>query len=250
MKKLFTFLLFTAIPQKNYGQSMDSINIKRNFILKTTPSYIFDFDNTFTLGAERFYANNKSIQAEFGYGNSNQNLLVGITNGFYYGENDEYRNFNNYRIKLEHKRYFLNSNSTQIEGSYFGFEVFSKIITKKSDIPVGRNVINNRPEYYENLPVNYKKFVIGSHLKLGHQFYIFDDNVKRKSALLADIYVGLGFRRIQNTISYDSKRENDFEPNNFETFGSVLTGPGKNYIVSATLGFKLGYVIPTRKRKS
>ncbi len=247
MKTLFTFLLLTVISQKVFSQSLDSIHIKRNFILKTTPSYIIDFDNTFTLGAERFYNKNKSLQAEFGYGNSNQNLLIGLTNGFYYGENTQYRNFNNYRIKFEHKRYFSNLKTNEIDGSYFAIELFSKIITKKTEMPIGRNLINNLPEYYEKLPMHYKKFVIGSHLKLGYQFYIFDDNQKKSSPFLADLYVGFGFRRIQNTISYDSKKENDSQPNNFQTFGSVLTGPGKSLIVSATLGFKLGYVIPNKK---
>lgn len=236
MKKLLFCLLF-AVPISIFAQEQ-----KPKFILKTTPSYIFDIDNTFTLGAEYLVRKNMSIQGEVGYGNTNQNLLIGAIHQSV-EEQKPYRNFDVVRAKTEIRFYSRKKTNAYPTGLYHAIEVFYKYIGKESEMLVGRNASNFTADYWEKVLVNKNRQVFGSHFKLGSQFYIFDANIEKPKHWLCDFYIGLGFRNINNRLSYDSKREFDQIGGNNRGFGKIFTDSGQQNIVSGTLGFKLGYII-------
>ena len=218
-----------------FGQKKDSTKIKN--ILKTTPSYIFDFDNTFTIGLEHYLKNNKSIQMELGYGNSNQNLLIAYEGN----QSSAYKGFNNFRLRSELRFYVINKNSMFPLGTYTSIELFGKYIYKNSYQSVGRNVINWTPSYYEYVLINQKRTVFGSHIKFGYQFKILNNN--QKSRMLMDIYGEIGFRAIYNYYDYPGKLDTDQNWNIQGSFGKIFDSQGKIGVISATAGFKLGYIL-------
>lgn len=236
MKKLLFLLLF-AFSLTVFAQEQ-----KPKIILKTTPSYIFDIDNTFTIGAEYLVKRNMSLQGEFGYGNTNQNLLIGAIHQNL-SEQKPYRNFDVVRAKAEIRFYSRKKAVTFPVGLYNAIELFYKYIGKEDEMIVGRNAINFVPDYWEKVSVNKNRQVFGSHFKIGRQFYIFDGNSEKPKRWLCDFYLGLGFRNINNRLSYDSKREFDQIGGNNRGFGKVFTDNGQQNIVSGTFGFKLGYII-------
>jgi hypothetical protein len=241
--KNINLILLLAFPLICFAQKNDSLPKPIYNILKTTPSYIFDFDNTFTIGIEHFYKANKSIQGEIGYGNSNQNLLIGLVDGGFNSDNLRYKNFDNYRTKIELKRYIRRYSRYTIPASYGALEIFGKFIKKKDYVAVGRNVSNNTPEYYEQVLALYKKNVFGSHIKYGQQFSFFDDNPNKKSKLILDIYFGLGFRVVKYNLWYEGKKENDRVNSGFSSFGQFFGSNEDTILPSATLGFKFGYIL-------
>jgi hypothetical protein len=212
----------------------------KSIILKTTPSYIFDFDNSFTIGVERFFGSNKSGNFEIGYGNTNQNLLMGVQD---WDRNDRYRNLNIFRSKIELKRYSNKNLDFLPKGSYSSVELFGKYLYKRGFLQVNRNVVNFQPEYTEYVLSTQQRSVWGSHIKFGRQFYIFDDNQNKKSRFMMDVYAGVGFRAINNRIDYPNRSETDqFWLDNIY-FGKIYTDEGKLAVLSGTLGFKIGYQI-------
>ncbi len=236
MKKLLILLIF-LVSVEGFAQEE-----KSKLILKTTPSYIFDFDNTFTLGAEYRVRQYVSLQGEVGYGNTNQNLLIGAFRDNFSDQND-YRNFNVFRGKAEVRFYSRKNKKTFPQGYYNAVEVFYKYIGKESFQRVGRDAINFVPEYFEQVLVRKSRQVYGSHFKIGNQFYIFDGDPKKRKRWLCDVYLGVGFRNIDNQMSYDTKRESDQITGTNRGFGKIFNDNGKQLIVSGTLGFKLGYLI-------
>ncbi|MGL4630713.1 MAG: hypothetical protein ACRCVT_05845 [Leadbetterella sp.] len=224
-----------------FAQKKDTLQKPIKNILKTTPGLIFDFDNTFTIGWEHFLKPDKSIQSEFGYGNTNQNLLIGIFETY---ESSEFKNYDVYRGKVEMKKYFNRNSKFETPKAYMAIEIFGKFLRKSQEITVGKLVTNGTPEYYENISARYKKNVFGSHLKLGHPFTITKYSKSKNPKLIIDLYAGIGFRRIQNDIEYVGKSDTDLFWNEFRTIGGIFRYNDESiYIISATAGFKLGYVL-------
>jgi hypothetical protein len=235
MKKLSILLLFLSL--KSFSQEKPA-----NLILKTTPSYIFDIDNTFTIGAEYFLKKYMSVQTEIGYGNTNQNLLIAAIRQSL-SEQKPYRNFDVFRGKVEMRFYTKKADNHVPDGFYYAVEGFYKYVGKEDYIRIGRDAVNFQPEYWEFVVANKKRQVFGSHFKIGRQFYIFDANPNKMKKWMFDFYMGIGFRNINNRTVYDSKREFDQINTNGNDFGKIFNENGKQNIISGTLGFKLGYII-------
>ena len=236
MKKLFVLLLF-LVSTEGFAQEEPP-----RVILKTTPSFIFDFDNTFTLGAEYRIKKYVSLQGEIGYGNTNQNLLIGIFKDNISSQNG-FRNNDVFRGRAEVRFYSQKNRRAFPQGYYYAIEGFCKYVGKETFERVGRDAIDFVPEYFEQVLVNKTRKVYGSHFKVGSQFYIFDGDPQKRKRWLFDVYLGLGFRTINNQLSYDSKRENDRLNEGNRGFGKIFNDNGKQPMISATLGFKLGYAI-------
>ncbi len=236
MKKILNFAIF-IITSSGFAQEKSP-----NLILKTTPSYIFDFDNTFTIGAEYFLKKHLSVQGEFGYGNTNQNLLIGAFRESL-SEQKQYRNYDVFRGKTEVRFYSQKGKYSVPDGFYTAIEVFYKYVGKEAEFLVGRDFNNFTPDYWEKVLANKKRQVFGSHFKIGRQFYIFDANPTKKKRWLCDFYMGLGFRNINNQLEYDGKRELDQIRQNGNDFGKIYNEQGKQNIISGSMGFKIGYLV-------
>ena len=236
---LLLFLAFGSL----FAQKTDTIPAQAPFrVLKTSPLSIFDLDNSLTLGFEQSISVNKSIQVEAGYGNSNWNLWK-QTNDFN-NSRDEFRDFNIFRLRTEWRRYRFADVGSLPEGNYIAVEGFFKYVGKNDFFRVGREVINSQPTYFEFVEGNKRKIVGGTHVKLGRQSFIFNDNPNKEPRFLLDFYIGLGFRVVDYRFKYDNQKPNDtldFRDNRL--FGTIADVNEVTPLVSGTLGFKLGYLL-------
>jgi len=224
-----SFLCFT-----NAVAHGDSTRIR---VLKTNPLSLFDFDNSFNVAYEQFFRKDKSFQLEAGYGNTDFNLLMGQNN-------NELRGFHVIKARTEYRKYSSRSLSTLPEGSYIGVELFYKTVFKKEEINIGREPINGAPQYWEYVDGIVRKTVGGSHFKFGRQFYVLDSFVEKKRRLLMDVHIGLGFRVVDNRYNYQNKRSDDFLGRSpMRTFATFAPANQTTPYVSATIGFKLGYLL-------
>lgn len=240
----FYILLTCLLPFESViAQSTDSISTPTSFtIIKTSPLAVFDLDNSLTIGFEKSIGINKSVQVEAGYGNSNWNLWAQSDN--FIDSRDDFRDYNIGRIRTEWRRYNFADLGKLPEGNYIGIEGFFKYVGKKDFFQVGREVINFQPTYFEFVEGNKRKIVGGTHVKLGRQSFIFNDNPIEEPRFLLDFYIGLGFRIIDYRFTYDDKKPEDTVPfNSNRLFGTIADINQTTPLISGTLGFKLGYLL-------
>lgn len=233
MKYIFSVVLsFLCLSEAFAGADSTRIHI-----LKTNPLSPFDFDNSFNMAYERFFRKDRSFQVEAGYGNTDINLLMGQNN-------NEWRGFHVIKARTEFRKYSSKSLSTLPEGSYIGLELFYKTVFKHEDLNIGREPVAGTPQYWQYVDGVIRKTVGGSHFKIGRQFYVLDSFVEKKRRLLMDVHIGLGFRVVDNRYNYKNKRSDDFlGRDSMRTFATFAPANQTTPYVSATIGFKLGYLL-------
>ncbi len=232
--RLLFLLLFCIVAESRASRDTTTIHL-----LKLNPFSLIDFDNSFNLGYERFITRNKSLQAEAGYGNTNFNLWMDLD------DNDQqYRGFHVVKFRTEYRQYKLSQMERLPDGAYFGVELYGKSVFKNDPMRVGRGVIAGTPQYWEYVDATRRKNVLAAHIKLGTQFYVMDDFLKKKRRLLADIFLGLGVRVVDNHYDYENKRPDDFQTwDRRVTFANLAPPNRATPYVSAVLGFKLCYLL-------
>ncbi|MGR3809119.1 hypothetical protein [Jiulongibacter sp. NS-SX5] len=203
-----------------------------------SPLHLFDLDNGFSLAYEVSNNGHDAFQIEAGYGHSNANLWLGMEDFLYL---DEYRGFHIFRVRVEWKKYFKKENRIPPNGGYYAFDILGKYVFKNSSIDIGREPIARQPQYFEKVGGKIRKQVGGAHFKIGKQMPIGSGYEEVKLWYL-DVFCGLGFRLIHNSISYENPRSDD-QVNFYDlkSFGTVITQRDRVIpVISGTLGLKIG----------
>lgn len=206
-------------------------------LFKISPLHLFDLDNGLSFAFEKQYSEKKSWQVEAGYGHSSANFWIALSEDF--NGNTDFKGFNNFRLRGELRKYLAGNKNTMPEGSYYAFELMSKYVFKNSDIEIGRDPIGGVAQYFERVNGRISKIVVGSHFKLGKQFY-FDDS----QLWLIDVFAGIGFRVVANSFAYDSKKALDIPAFGQRTsIGTIIDANRTAPIVSGTFGLKFSRIL-------
>jgi hypothetical protein len=227
-------LLLISVGGMNLSiRAQDTIRAK--VVLKFTPSMIFDFDNTFTLGAEIPLFKNWSVQQEIGWGNSYLNV---------WDEKARYPDKNNWRFRTQVRYYFSNPYNTS--GSwYLALEYFRKEVFIRQYQALGRqcNSLTGNCAFFEEGILRTRRRVSALHGKIGYQWLIPD-------RMVFDVYLGGGLR---NLIVSNDDPAGQANTNLFRTdlFNTRTLRPGKyDTMPSISAGFSIGFLVAHKKRKT
>jgi hypothetical protein len=235
-RKITLIIVFLLSFQFIFAQSkLDSLSEfasrQPRLIVKWAPLSIIDPHSTVQLGLEYLFAGPWSFQQEIGYGNNFEVI----------SEND-YLDREIWRFRSEIRKY-MDDFKPKGRGAYIGFEVLYKRVNYTKEGRIGRDCEDGDCEFFEIMEYKILKDVIGVHGKFGGQFVI--DN-----RLVVDIYMGGGLRNI--TVKSPGYPTN---PAMFrdEEIGFIKTNPtmpGNHTLISMSGGFKLGYMIYHKKKKT
>ena len=226
----FICLTLNVFAQRDSTDSVIPVlgNASARWVIKAVPLFLFDPDNTVQFGVERTLGGRSSVQIEGGYG----------WPGFQY--NRDYYTYSNrevWRGRAEWRLY--NRVSVRPRGSYLAIEGFYKQVNAIESGTIGRGCTNGffGCQYFQQYRSLAQKFVVGGHIKWGHQFRL-DDN------WLFDVYGGIGLRSVMfrrfRPVFPDSNSYRSYDgPFNW----SGLWGTDAPVLPTATLGFKIGYMI-------
>jgi hypothetical protein len=212
------------------GYSQDNSQVVA--IIKTMPSTVLDFDNTFTLGVEVPLNAHWAIQQDIGWGNAHTAYWQSLRN--------QYPNKTNWRFRTQ-ARYYSNE-SKYIDGrTYIGIEYFRKDVFINELKNVGQGC--SQPfncAYFEESNVRTHRVVSAFHLKFGCQ-------MKFSQRLLFDVFTGFGIREIVTTNNLSPQQSNaSFFPRGFFAFESL--SPSRTSSGSISLGFNVGYQINKKSK--
>lgn len=227
---VFVFILLNgnAFAQRD---STDSViptlgDASARWVVKIAPLFLLDPENTVQFGVERTFGGRSSVQVEGGYG----------WPGFRYSQDYTYTNREVWRGRAEWRIY--NRINVRPRGSYFAIEGFYKQVNAIENGTIGRACTGSfNCQYFQQYRSTTQKFVAGGHLKWGKQFRL-DDN------WLFDFYFGIGLRSVMHQ---------NFRPQFADSYSYrysdglfswvSLGGTDAPVAPSATIGFKIGYVI-------
>ena len=153
----------------------------RPWVVKFAPLSLFDIDNTVQFGFERLVSQHSAVQLELGYGPQGMNLWQS-------SQNERYSDREIWRGRAEW-RYYLDK-TNQPRGRYVALEGFYKQVNVRESGTVGVGCTTGPCQYYQVFSSPLQKYVWGGHVKFGRQFALLAND-----RLLADFYLGLGFRR-------------------------------------------------------
>ncbi len=200
-------------------------------VIKLAPLSLLEPYNTFQAGFE--YIPEKgvwSIQAEGGYGNYFTNLH---NNQALNGGGNNRQNSENWRFRTEIRLYTEGYIYRPLR-FYVAAEYFYRRSNWLSQGSVGRECESGVCAYFEQL--NYRMFrdVFGYHAKVGVQQTL-------SPRLLLDLYAGLGRRHVW--VHSPQLGPNDDTRRRRVIFNIDPGQPGYYRLVSASMGFKLGYLL-------
>lgn len=198
----------------------------RQWVVKFAALSLFDPDNTIQFGVERLFGQHNAVQLELGYGFQGMNL-------WQYTQNERYSNREVWRSRLEWRYYFTPTQEPR--GRYIAIEGFYKQVNVRENGTVGVGCYAGPCQYYQQFSAPLEKYVWGGHIKYGRQFRLVPEN----NRLLADIYLGLGFRR--RTIDRFQRPDTSYYygPGSYNLFDSFATTPYT--LISIAYGAKIGY---------
>jgi hypothetical protein len=201
-------------------------------VIKTTPSLIFDVDNTPTLAAEWLFSKNWGLQQEIGWGNAHINP--------WQNQRDRFPNKENWRFKTQ-IRYYSKKLLQSDTRFYTAFEWFRKeiFITQNQYIGQDCSTSTNVCGYFKQTDVNTRRSVSVLSIKFGLQFSVY-------RRMMIDLYLGGGMRSrtVTNNLS-STERSRNFRLDwwGFSTLSPSVSGPDP----SLTAGFSVGYKIFKKK---
>ncbi len=199
-------------------------------IIKIAPLSLIDPYNTFQAGYE--YVPRRgiwSVQAEAGYGNYRTNAYYGDRNNV--NSNRMRSNLENWRLRSE-VRLYREGRPARPVGFYVAGETMYRRSNWRGERSVGRECEDGGCAFFELVPYTTHKDVLAFHGKVGSQAEFFE-------RVLFDFYMGAGIRYVW--VHY-RQLENDRDEN-WWTFNIDPGRPGRYRLVSAALGFKLGYLL-------
>ena len=210
----------TSLPLPSIDNEPD-----RRTVVKFAPLSLFDPDNTVQFGVERLFDQHNAAHIEVGYGWQGMNLWRN-------SQNDQYGNREIWRGRVEWRYYLKKTNQPQ--GQYVAIEGFYKQIDAQETGTIGIGCTSGPCQYYQVVSSPIHKYVWGGHIKFGRQFAL-----TTNKRLLADVYLGLGFRR-RNVDRYQPPADSYFYRSAgyfmFDTFSSTPYA-----LLSVAYGAKLGY---------
>lgn len=233
MNRLLLFITLVS-TSASFAQA-DSAAVS---LFKISPLHLFDLDNGLSFGYEKQYAESKSWQIEAGYGHSSANFWIALGEDF--NGRSDFQGFNNFRLRTELRKYFKKNETQFPAGNYYAFEVMSKYVFKNTEIDIGRDPIGGQAQYFERVNGRISKLVVGSHFKLGRQFF-FDDS----KVWMLDVFAGIGFRVVSNSFQYESKKETDVPAfGQRMSIGTIIDVNRTSPIISGTFGLKFSRILP------
>lgn len=228
------FLLTGVMMVRAQGiQPLPSPNIDtepaRKWAVKFAPLSLFDPDNTIQFGIERLFGQHNAVQLEGGYGFQGMNLWQN-------SQNERYTHKEVWRSRVEWRYYFTKTD--QPTGRYIAVEGFYKQVNVRESGTIGVGCATGPCQYYQLFTAPLQKYVWGGHVKFGRQFPLIPNN----NRLLADVYLGLGFRvrRIDRFQQPDNQyNQYYYRPAGFTLFDSFSATPYT--LISVAYGAKIGY---------
>lgn len=197
----------------------------RRWVVKFAPLSLFDPDNTIQFGIERLVSQHSAVQLELGYGVQAMNL-------WQTSQNERYGDREIWRGRAEWRYYFTPTNQPQ--GRYIALEGFYKQVNIRESGSFGVGCNGGPCQYYQLFSAPLQKYVWGGHVKVGRQFALTADN-----RLLADVYLGLGFRK-RTVERFQPPDDSYYYPYSdytlFNTYSSIPYA-----IISVAYGAKIGY---------
>jgi hypothetical protein len=201
-------------------------------VIKIAPLSLADPYNTFQAGFE--YVPRRgiwSVQAEAGYGDYRTHF-----------DRSTRRNFNtgrarfmleNWRLRSE-ARLYLEGRPAGPVGFYVAGETMYRRSSWRGESSIGRECEDRVCAFFELTPYTMHKDVLAFHGKAGTQLAAWE-------RLLFDLYFGAGIRYVW--VHSPQLGENDTLGENGWIFNIDPGRPGRYRLVSASLGFKVGYLL-------
>ncbi len=201
MKKALLFLLLSLMaPLARCQDSTLVYSHPARFILKLAPLSLLDQDATVQAGLEYRLGQRKSIQGEVGYGWQTLPLLGSDLRKFAAAEVWRGRA----EIRFYSGRYRTNQRqgiairSNYPVGNYWAIDGLFKQVNVQTVAQLGRIDVNPPVPIELSGPKLIRRYVIGSHVKVGRQFAFYDPQRRLFSRVLLDIYAGAGIRLFTN----------------------------------------------------
>lgn len=201
----------------------------RKWVVKFAPLSLFDPDNTIQFGVERLFGQHNAVHFEGGYGVQSLNIWRNT-------QNQRYTDKEVWRSRVEWRYYFAKTD--QPRGRYIAVEGFYKQVNVRESGTIGVGCTTGPCQYYQIFTAPLEKYVWGGHIKYGRQFPLFPDN----NRLLADVYLGLGFRGRQ--IARFQPPDNQYNQFYYPAGGYSLFdafSPTPYVLISVAYGAKIGY---------
>ncbi|CAG4995455.1 hypothetical protein DYBT9275_01642 [Dyadobacter sp. CECT 9275] len=226
MRKIVMFvlsfcLLGTAFAQINPEES------RKHIILKVMPLGMFDVDNTFQLGAEIPFPDNRfTVQQEAGYGHSSFNIWYNDADSG--GRPDK----NTIKTRTQLRFYFYQKRFAR---SYVAGEYLFKRVVNKETRWVGTDCATTGGcSFFEYKEVRFGRFVNALHVKAGWQFYF-------ANRMTMDLYTGLGLRKpTYRTLTPNAE---NLSPRDNWLWWSGDWADGGEVIPSLAFGFSIGVTL-------
>lgn len=230
-------LLLCVLSNLVFGQ----VDSSKTMLFKISPLHLFDLDNGISFAFEKIYKEKKSWQVEAGYGNSSANFWIALNENVNSPRN--FRNFNNFRFRAEHRTYFRKNEKNAPLGYYYAFELMNKIVYRNSELLIGRNPIAGVPNYSELVNGRSQKLVFAFHPKIGRQVLLSAPQEGKENKWLFDVFAGIGFRVVSNKFIYENKQRDDLIPfMNQMSLGTIINPNDTAPIISGTFGMKFSYL--------
>ena len=203
-------------------------------VIKIAPLSLIDPYNTFQAGYEYVPRRGTwTVQAEAGYGD--YRTTVHYRDGNNVNTNRMRSNLENWRLRSEVRLYLEGSPARPI-GFYVAGETMYRRSNWRGERSVGRDCADGGCAFFELIPYTTHKDVLAFHGKAGTQ-------AELSERLLFDFYVGAGIRYVW--VHYRQPENGGGE--NWWTFHVDPGRPGRYRLVSAALGFKVGYLLYRKK---
>lgn len=220
-------LALNSVAQQTPDESLDEEGLQTRLVLKFAPLSLLDFYSALQMALEYRVGKVSSIQVEGGY------VLPLLPKDTGYEKN--FRDIHGYRLRAEY-RYYFELNRDETGGAYFAPEIMFLRVNYDRTGTYGIN-ISGLPgyDYYQQLDYEVFKDVLAYHLKAGYQKKVTD-------FLLLDFYGGLGARHV----FIDSNRPGMMGEGKVikeETLFHNIYDKGTFYRISASLGFKIGFLL-------
>lgn len=242
MRYLFYLISVLSATASATGQD-SAITLPRTprAVLKLAPLSLIDRDATVQAGLEYRVGPKTSVQAEFGYGWQGLSVLETELDQFVKAEiwrarsevrfyTGRYRTNRQRRIAVRSN--FPLGNYWAVDGLAKQINVTGRAYERTTESGTGLRSIGL---------MTTRRYVVGTHLKLGRQFTFYDPYKRRFARTLFDVYVGAGIRwavnevrRKSQTAEYQSCRCG---------VGPSFTAEGAQWAPSLTAGLKVGYAL-------
>ncbi|WP_019987424.1 hypothetical protein [Rudanella lutea] len=215
------------------------------WVVKFNPLAMIDIDSRYQIDVERIVSSRYSIQGGLGYGNERNRLLTQPNNRFPGREV--------WRVQLEGRLYTdrdLAVNRwrrvrtvTQVPlGNYLAINTFYKQVNAPFEGTLARGCEDGGCQFFERYTARAVRYVMGAHLKMGHQGSIRLSPTNDR--LLLDVYAGIGIRwrwfRQYGVPDYEDARPEFINTDQDLTSDWSLQ---KGRFPSLMLGFQLGYTL-------